>query len=214
MTNRASELRLAERIRVFRKKKKLSMEELGNMLGISRQTVFRYENGTITNIPRDKIRRMAEIFETTEAVLMGFTAEELGYEGILPLADRAVPMLGEIACGTPIYADEDRGAPRYAGVDADVSFCLRAKGDSMTGAHIHDGDIVFVHAQEAVENGEIGVVIIGDEATLKRVYYYPESEKLVLMPENAAYEPMVFVGHELDGIKVIGKAVAFQSAIK
>ena len=65
-----------------------------------------------------------------------------------------------------------------------------------------------------MENGEIGVVIIGDEATLKPVYYYPESEKLVLMPENAAYEPMVFVGHELDGIKVIGKAVAFQSVLK
>ena len=214
MKSKESERRLAERIRIFRKKQGLSMEELGNMLGVSRQTVFRYENATITNIPRDKIQRMAEIFDTTEAVLMGFTAEELGYEGILPLADRAVPMLGEIACGSPIYADEERGAPRYAGVGGEVSFCLRAKGDSMTGAHIHDGDIVFVHAQESVDNGEIGVVIIGDEATLKRVYYYPESEKLVLMPENAAYEPMVFVGHELDGIKVIGKAVAFQSVLK
>ena len=62
-----------------------------------------------------------------------------------------------------------------------------------------------------VANGEIAAVIINDEATLKRVYYYPESEKLMLLPENNNYEPLVFVGKELERIRIIGKAVAFQS---
>ncbi len=209
-----NENELGMRIRMFRKKKKIGMEELSCLLGVSRQTVFRYETGAITNIPRDKIRHMAAIFEVSEAVLLGFAAEELVYDGVMPAPSRAVPMLGDIACGTPLYADEDRAAFHYVGENTDVNFCLRAKGDSMTGAHIHDGDIVFVHAQESVDNGDIGVVVIHDEATLKRIYYYPESEKLVLMPENTKYEPIVFIGNELDGVKIIGKAVAFQSTIK
>ncbi len=211
---KSNEIELGARIRMFRKKKKIGMEEIAAMLGVSRQTIFRYETGAIANIPREKLRQMAQIFEVSEAVLMGFVAEELVYDGVMPAPSRAVPMLGDIACGMPIYADEDRATFNYVGENAEVNFCLRAKGDSMTGAHIHDGDIVFVHAQDAVENGDIGVVVIQDEATLKRVYYYPESEKLVLMPENTKYEPMVFVGEELENIKIIGRAVALQSSIK
>ena len=83
----------------------------------------------------------------------------------------------------------------------------------MTGARIFDGDIVFIKAQNAVDNGEIAAVIINDEATLKRVYFYPNEEKLVLSAENPRYAPFVFVGNELESIKILGKAVAFQSAV-
>ena len=204
-------MNIGEQIRYYRRKKGMSMEFLGERLGISRQTVFRYENGTIENIPRDKIRRMAELFGVDESELFGFqpTSDTLR-EGDV----RIVPMLGEIACGEPIYADEEHGSYAPADDALGADFCLRAKGDSMTGARIFDGDIVFVHAQESVENGQIGVVIVEDEATLKRVYYYPESEKLILMPENAAYPPLVYVGTELEQIKIIGRAVAFQSDIR
>ena len=202
-------MRIGDRIRYYRRKSGMSMDVLGKYLGVSRQTVFRYENGTIENIPHEKMQKMAEIFGVGVSALFGFGDM---YDGARETV-RTVPMLGEIACGEPIYADEEHG--RYApaeGLDAD--FCLRAKGDSMTGARIFDGDIVFVHAQQSVENGQIGVVIVEDEATLKRVYYYPESEKLVLMPENAAYPPLVYVGDELEHIKIIGRAVAFQSDIR
>jgi repressor LexA len=83
----------------------------------------------------------------------------------------------------------------------------------MTGARIFDGDIVFIRAQSSVDNGEIAAVIINDEATLKRVYYYPDEEKLVLSPENPRYAPLLYVKEELENIKIIGKAVAFQSAV-
>lgn len=84
----------------------------------------------------------------------------------------------------------------------------------MVGARIHDGDVVFIRKQPEVNNGQIAAVLIGDEATLKRVYYYPEKNKLVLSPENSAYEPLVYVGQELAEVRILGLAVAFQSRVK
>ena len=83
----------------------------------------------------------------------------------------------------------------------------------MIGARINDGDIIFIRSQSVVNNGEIAAVIINDEATLKRVYYYPKEEKLILSPENPRYAPLVYIGRELEQIKIIGKAIAFQSTI-
>jgi repressor LexA len=83
----------------------------------------------------------------------------------------------------------------------------------MIGARIFDGDIVFIRAQDTVENGEIAAVVIEDEATLKRVYFYPEKNKLILSPENPKYEPLVFIGSELNSVKILGKAVAYQSRL-
>ena len=100
-----------------------------------------------------------------------------------------------------------------AGTDINADFCLKAKGDSMTGTRILDGDIIFIKQMPMVNNGEIAAVIIGDEATLKRVYYYPEKQKLVLQAENPKYEPLVYIGEELNEIRILGKAVAFQSDI-
>lgn len=206
-------MKVGERIRAWRMEKGYSIEALGKRLGVSRQTVYRYENGAITNIPREKIERMAALFGVSPMEFFGEREEIFSVKDVFPLKSRVVPMLGEIACGTPIYADEEAGKYALVGEDVGADFCLRARGDSMTGARIYDGDVVFVAACEAVENGEIGVVIIDDEATLKRVYYYPEKQKLILTPENPAYEPLVYMGEELETIKIIGKAVAFQSTL-
>ena len=79
--------------------------------------------------------------------------------------------------------------------------------------NLKDGDIVFVRSCDTLENGEIGVVVIGDEATLKRVYYDRAGQKLVLSPENPRYAPLVFTGEELATVKILGRAVAFQSRL-
>ena len=84
----------------------------------------------------------------------------------------------------------------------------------MINARILDGDIVFIREQPMVENGEIAAVIIDDEATLKRVYYYQDEGKLVLQAENPSFAPLVYVGEELNTIRILGKAVAFQSDVK
>ena len=84
----------------------------------------------------------------------------------------------------------------------------------MIGARIFDGDEVFIQQTDVVNNGEIAAVVVDNEATLKRVYYYPEDEKLVLTAENPVYAPMVFMGEELANIHIIGRAVAFQSKVR
>lgn len=130
---------------------------------------------------------------------------------IRPITKKRFPMLGEIACGKPIYANEDHESYIDASATIDADFCLTAKGDSMIGARIHDGDVVFIKSMPIVDNGAIAAVIVGDEATLKRWYYYPDQQKLVLNAENSAYAPLVYVGEELNTITCLGKAVCFMS---
>lgn len=136
------------------------------------------------------------------------------FENLKPIQRKSYPMLGSIACGKPIYANEDRESYVLAGTDINADFCLTCRGDSMINARIYDGDIVFIRSQNMVENGEIAAVIIDDSATLKRVYYYPEQGKLVLQAENPKYAPLVYIGDELNDIHILGKAIAFQSDVK
>ncbi len=204
----------ANKLRELRKQKGITLDELASRIGTSKQTIHRYENGIINNIPPEKVEKLAAVLGTTPSELMGWeNAAKQQYDNIIPLSTKKLPMLGSIACGVPIYAAEEHESYAAADADLDADFCLRAKGDSMIGARIFDGDTVFIRSQEAVDNGEIAAVIINDEATLKRVYYYPEDGKLILSPENPRYAPLVYVGRELDSIKIIGKAVAFQSIV-
>ena len=136
------------------------------------------------------------------------------FDNIFPIEKHKTPLLGEIACGNPIFVDEDRESYIEAGTDIQADFCLKAHGDSMINARILDGDIIFIRKQEMVENGEIAAVIIDNEATLKRVYYEKDKSKLVLQAENPVYPPLVYVGDELNNIRILGKAIAFQSDVK
>lgn len=206
---------LANNLKKLRKEKKLTLEVLAQALGTSKQTIHRYENGIITNIPPEKVQALANLLGVTPAELMGWETHNgiPSVRGVLPISTKRLPILGEIACGEPIYASEEHESFATADDHLDADFCLRAHGDSMMGARIFDGDIVFIRSQNAVDNGEIAAVIINDEATLKRVYFYPDEEKLILSPENPRYAPLVYVGDELENIKIIGKAVAFQSAV-
>ena len=201
---------VSNELKRLRIERKLSLEELARIVGTSRQTIHRYENGTISNIPPEKVERLAEALGTTPSVLMGWRAE---FGNVMPIKTKKLPILGSIACGEPIYAEEEHESYLSVDGDIDADFCLRATGDSMIGARINDGDIVFIRSQDTVDNGQIAAVIIGDEATLKRVYYYPNEGKLVLSPENPRYAPLVYVGDELNSIKIIGRAVMLQSRI-
>lgn len=208
---------LAERIRALRKEKGLSLEQLAEMIGTSRQTVHRYETGAITNVPHEKIEALARALGTTPSRLMGWDNEDrlssLNYIEGTKLSDitkRRLPVLGNVACGEPIFATEETGY--YVSVSSDISadFCLTARGDSMINARIFDGDILFVKQQDSVDDGEIAVVLIEDEATVKRVYFNREDGILTLMPENPTYKPMRYMGRELDRIRILGKVVSGQ----
>jgi len=123
-----------------------------------------------------------------------------------------IPLLGKVSAGQPILAEEDFEC--YFEVDTDIKgdFCLHVNGDSMVNARINDGDIVFIRQQPDVNDGEIGVVLIDDEATLKRVY--KNNGSITLVAENTKYKPIVISGKETIDVRILGKAVAFQSDVK
>ena len=213
-------MKVGQRIKARREELGISAEELGQKIGKAKTTIYRYELGLIEKLPTSVLESIASALRTSPAYLMGWTdniaptsTQPPAFDNITPIHTQRVPMLGEIACGKPIWTNEERESYVQAGVNIKADFCLTARGDSMIGARIHDGDIVFCRSQNMVENGEIAAVIIGDEATLKRVYYYPDKQKLVLQAENPKYEPFVYVGSELNEINIIGKAVAFQSDV-
>lgn len=206
---------LSNNLKKLRRERGMTLDELAKALGTSRQTIHRYENGVIANVPPEKVEQLAGVLGVSPSALMGWGTDlDAGKLGIMPVTVKKLPLLGEIACGDPIYAREEHESYACADGGLDADFCLRAHGDSMIGARILDGDIVFIRSQNSVDNGEIAAVIINDEATLKRVYYYPNEEKLILSPENPKYAPLVYIKEELNDIKILGKAVAFQSTIR
>jgi repressor LexA len=204
---------IGERIRKRRIDLGYSVSEIADKIGKNRATVYRYETEEIYDLPTSVLEPLANALQTTPSYLMGWEDEDFLPANVIPIPKmKRVPMLGDIACGEPIFAEEQFG--EYIEADIKADFCLRATGDSMIGARILDGDIVFIRKQEMVENGEIAAVLIENEATLKRVYFYPEKAKIILSPENPKYEPFVYVGEELNEIKILGKAIAFQSSVR
>ncbi|MBQ9744499.1 MAG: LexA family transcriptional regulator [Clostridia bacterium] len=213
-------IEFGKRIKGKRLALKMTQEELAKKTGYtSRSSINKIELGLV-DLPQSKILSIANALETTPAYLMGWELDSTPspdittVPGIFIPKKKRLPVLGNIACGEPVFAEESFDG--YIEIEdcINADFCLRAKGDSMIGARIMDGDIVIVKKQDMVRNGEIAVVLIDDEATLKRAYFYPDKNKLVLNPENPKYEPLVYIGEELNSIHILGKAVAFQSVIR
>ena len=208
----------AENVKSLRVGMGFNQARLASELHVSQQTVGSWESGKRMPSP-DVLLKIAAYFNVTTDFLLGHEIDPSeeppnDFDNIFPITRKRYPLLGDIACGEPIFTEEDRESYIESGTDVKADFCLRAKGDSMTGARILDGDIVFIRKMPMVENGSIAAVIIDDEATLKRVYYYPEEKKMVLNAENSKYAPFVYVGEELDHIRIIGKAIAFQSDVR
>lgn len=204
-------------IKKLREKQGLSQEELGDIVGVSDKTVSSWEINR-TEPKMGIVQRLADYFKvTTDYLIKGEennSSNELKkINNLFDIDKIKLPLLGTIACGEPIYADEDRESYILAGADIKADFCLKCKGDSMINARINDGDIVFIRKQDIVNNGEIAAIIIDDEATLKRFFYYKEQNMVILRPENSKYEDIVLVGEQLERVKILGKAIAFQSDV-
>lgn len=209
---------IGERIKTVRETKKISQIDLANAVSISKQTLYKYENGIVTNIPSDKIEAIAAYLCVSPAYLMGWQSADAEVDiskidNILPLPKmRRIPLLGDIACGEPILAVENLDGNVEIPDNIDADFALRCKGDSMINARIFNGDIVYIRQQPTVENGEIAAVLIDNDATLKRVHLY--GDHISLEAENPQYRPLVYWGEDMNAVKILGKAVAFTSAIR
>lgn len=191
----------------------LTLEEVGDYVGVGKSTVRKWEHGEIENMKRDKIALLSKILKLSPLTFITGEVEYGVPDNIVPLPKmKKIPLLGTIACGEPILATENIEALINADEDLNADFALRCKGDSMINARIFDGDIVYIREQPDVEDGEIAAVLIGEEATLKRVYKYPS--KVVLRPENPLYDDMICSKEEMDEVRILGKAVAFLSAVR
>ena len=222
---------LGDVIKTYRMEHSLSMDEFAKRSGLSKGYISMLEKNRNPKTGKPIIpsiltyQSVAKAMSTSVDILMKTVDKEqlVSLEqspaptsddlpaNVFPIQTKKVPLLGTIAAGVPIYADENFDGYRECTEDVDADFCLKIQGDSMIGARINDGDIVFIKKQPDVDNGEIAAVLIEDEATLKRVY--KEKDSLILQAENPKYAPIVYTAESYVECRILGKAVAFQSDI-
>lgn len=216
---------LGSRIKSRRIELDMTQGDIAEAIGVAVSTIQRYEAGSIQKIKLPVVEAVARCLCVNANWLVGkseikespvserialstlSTTEDMP-NNVTPIATDRIPLVGRIACGEPILAEEHIedhvDLPRHIKAD----FALECSGDSMIGAGIRDGDIVYIRKQPTVENGEIAAVVIdGEEATLKR--FYRSGNKVTLSAENPAYDPFVYVGEEINTIRIVGRAVGF-----
>lgn len=221
---------LGDYIREYRKAHGFSMEDFARKTGLSKAYVsilernYNPSTGKAAVPSLDTIKRVAAatgmdyntLLAALDDSLSASLKPEIGIslpENIIPMPQmRRIPLLGSIACGVPILATENIDGEIDTPDHIHADFALRCKGDSMINARIFDGDIVYVRQQDSVENGEIAVVLIGEEATLKRVRLF--EDHISLEPENPMYKPFVYWNDEMNAVRILGKAVAFTSSLR
>lgn len=210
--------KLGANIKKFRERDNFTQilfaEEISKKLGkkINPMMVSHWENG-LYSPNMITLKAICDIFNVSLNEMYG-EYEAFSIEGVLPIKTKKFRLLGDIACGDPIQANEEVELYIDANAEIKADFVLHAKGDSMINARIFDGDYVFIRQQDMVENGEIAAVLIDNAVTLKRVFFYPEQEKIILQAENPNYAPLSYSRNEIDEIRILGKAIAFQSIVR
>lgn len=214
-------MKLGDLIREYRDSHDLSQRQFANQCDLSNGYISILEKGINPSTGKPVTPTIPQLKKL--ATGMGMTLSELFDQAddmpidiatnIIPMPEmRKIPLVGTIACGQPILAEQNIeeyiSIPRHLAGD----FALTCKGDSMINARIFDGDIVYIRQQDTVENGEIAAVLIDGEATLKRVKLY--DDHISLEPENPQYRPIVLWGEEMNTVRILGKAVAFTSAVR
>ena len=221
-------MNIGSRIRSIRKNKGFTQIEVAHKANIAVNSLRNYEsNKRQPNM--EQLRAIANALDISlsELIWLGdgpakeplhciCTPHEILVQkppNIIPMPEmKKIPLIGSIACGAPVLAEdhieEYIDIPKHIHAD----FALTCKGDSMINVRIFDGDMVYIHHQDTVENGEIAAVLIDGEATLKRVQLF--EDHISLEPENPQYRPFVYWGEEMNNIRILGKAVAFTSMIR
>lgn len=225
-------MKLGDIIKQYRKEHDLSQRQFAKICGLSHGYIPLIEKGLNPNgyplTPSITVmKQLAEAMGMTLHELMTLTDGDMQVDlsmesnkpaesipGLFPIHRKSFPLLGEIACGEPTYEEEEHETMVESTEGIDADFCLRARGDSMTGAQIDDGDVVFIKQMPMVDNGDIAAVVIENETTLKRVDYDPDRAELILWPENPAYRPQIYRGEELNTVRILGRAVVIQKRIR
>jgi len=195
---------IGDNIKRLRLGKGYSQEQLARKLDISQGAVSQWEKGkTIPDTPL--LLQLAQIFGVS---LNAFTDDspQRDLDGVVAMRNMAVPIIGDIACGTPITAQEN--VEGYAqlpeGIHAD--FALKCRGDSMKPT-FNDGDLVLIRKQPEVEDGQIAAVMIDNEATLKR--FYRQEDGILLVADNPKFPPLTIKNENISEMIVCGLAVGY-----
>lgn len=194
---------LGDRIKKLRISSGLSQVQLADKLNVSKQTLYKYENNVVTNIPSDKIEAAAKIFKVSPSYLMGWDVSlDSTNKG------RIIPVLGRVAAGIPLTAAEyiidTEEIPQAMAADGEY-FGLQVRGDSME-PKISDGDVVIVRKQSDADDGDLVIALVnGDDAVVKRLKKYADG--IALISTNPAYDPMIFSNAEIQSkpVEIIGK---------
>jgi len=217
-------MHLGEIVNRYRKENNITMDEFAKKSGLSKGYISMLEKNENPKTKKEIIPTLETINRVAEVIGMDLDTllKHLGRNqkvelpsanNIIPLPKtKRIPLLGKIACGSPITAEENIedyvDVPDFTHAD----FALTCQGDSMINARVMDGDIVYIRLQPEVENGEIAAVLIDGEATLKRVYY--QKGKIILQPENNNYPPLIYEKDEILDVRILGKATYFLSKVK
>lgn len=217
---------LGEIIKNYRKSKDISMQDFADKANLSKSYISMLENNknpstglpitptlpTIKSIASAMGLSFDELFSIidpdSEISLNDFDYSRFG---LFPVEKHEIPLLGRIACGKPIFADENIETyidPK----DVEADFALRCEGDSMIDMGIEDGDIAFIRKQETLNNGDVGVIAVDDEVTLKRFVRYPD--RIELHPANQKYMALIILESEHKDVRIIGKLVGFYHQVE
>ena len=201
-------------------KRNLKQIDLVNRLHLSKSTVSQWLNPNSRKMPSTTtLNKIAEILDVDLSDLLEDNVASFKFsdvENIAPLPrTKRRPRLGVIACGEPILAQENIEDYDDVPEDMQCDFTLICQGDSMTGARINEGDIVYIKEQPIVDNGEIAACRVDGEfdsrVTLKRFFKY--DDRVVLQSENPQYPPFVYIKEEMNKVHILGKAVGFTSRL-
>lgn len=196
---------IGKKLKMLRSKSDLSLDELATNLNKSvskeEEQYIMFNKGKLSKWENDReepklsaLKYVADFYDVSvDSIISDKDNHDLG-----------IPLIGKIAAGTPIFADQN--VEDYFTIDSriDADFCLRIQGDSMIDAGINNNDIVFIRQQPTLEVGEIGAIQIGEEATLKR--FYRTNDSIILQPANSDYLPQIYTSDS--DIKILGKLVA------
>lgn len=202
--------KFAERLLQLMAENNDTIYSLAEFLHLSPSAISRYTSASMT--PKTlTIEAISTKYRVNPSWLMGSEVDK--YLDLEPKKlSKKIPIVGLIAAGLPILAQQNIEGYEYVPSDLSVDFCLRVKGDSMINARILDGDIVFIRQQSDVETGEIAAIMIDGEATLKRVYKI--NGCIILRPENPNYPEQVYSKKDMKDVSILGKAIRFQSEVR
>lgn len=197
-------LAVGNNIKKYRSIRNFSLQDLAERVGLTKKTIQRYENGEI-KIDMDRLTDVAAALEVDIAQLVAGAESFLGVD-VEDLDSVKVPVIGRVSCGNGVMAIEEiegyEDTPR-AWVKGGEHFYVRAEGDSMINARIHDGDLLLIRKQEEVEDGEIAAVLIDDKVFLKRVF--KNDGGLSLYSDNPLYGPIYRTESNFETIRILGK---------